>query len=55
MADELLMKVVRPSVAIQVARTNYGKTNVSCLQPWYDQCCWPFKRKGCLRKSMKHV
>ncbi|KAG8318070.1 hypothetical protein J6590_009947 [Homalodisca vitripennis] len=23
----------------RIARTNYDKTNVSCLQPWCGQCC----------------
>ncbi|KAG8267277.1 hypothetical protein J6590_054674 [Homalodisca vitripennis] len=40
-------EVVRPSVlAMRVARTNYSKPNMSCLQPWFGQCCWPFGRKG---------
>ncbi|KAG8281528.1 tyrosyl-DNA phosphodiesterase 1 [Homalodisca vitripennis] len=44
MATELSVKVAWPSVlAIRVARTNYGKTNASCLQPWCGQCCWPFQ------------
>ncbi|KAG8324739.1 hypothetical protein J6590_085045 [Homalodisca vitripennis] len=47
MAAEPSVKVARPSaLTIQVERTNYGKNNAICLQPWCGQCCWPFEDNG---------